>query len=105
MGRNTQPGSIGNGVASEPSLKIFVNSSRAETFLRVMRANGSATIKCERFSEGRRTGYDAVCETPIQTEDYQAKQLHLKIYRRKYDRSLDPETLVVRLPSPVDQSS
>jgi len=97
------PGLFGKQPGGELALQVYVNSARTDTFLRVMREESNETIKCRRFTEGRRTGYDAVCRAPLTEADLATRQLNLKIYRRKYDRSLPPESLTVRLPSDLSR--
>lgn len=85
--------------AAEPTLKIYVNSARADTFLRIARGDRRDTIKCHRFDKGRRTGYDTLCSAPVLATDFEQGVVDVKIYRRKYERSLAPESLRVRLPA------
>ena len=81
------------------ALVIYVNSARADTYASVVnRSKRGKPTKCRRFTEGRRTGYDTICEIALQDGDAALEQLQVKVFRRKYEKSLKPVDLRVRLP-------
>ncbi len=81
------------------ALIIYVNSARADTFASVVnRTSRMKPQKCRKITEGRRTGYDTICEIALQKEDTDLEQLRIKIYRRKYEKNLRPVDLLVRAP-------
>ncbi|RLA55975.1 MAG: hypothetical protein DRQ98_03640 [Gammaproteobacteria bacterium] len=81
------------------ALFVFVNSARADTYAGVMnRPDREKPQKCRRIVEGRRTGYDTICKIALREDDAGLKNLEIKVYRRKYEKSLKPETLLVTIP-------
>ncbi|RLA44225.1 MAG: hypothetical protein DRR04_10640 [Gammaproteobacteria bacterium] len=81
------------------ALLVFVNSARADTYAGVMnRPDREKPRKCRRIVEGRRTGYDTICEIALREDDAGLENLEIKVYRRKYEKSLKPETLLVVIP-------
>lgn len=99
------PAALRRGSQKTKQLKVYVNSARADTFVRVTRGEDKKTLKCQRITEGRRTGYDTICEIDLQQIDYNAQMLDLKIYRRKFDRNLAPVSLQVRMPTTISSSN
>ncbi|PLX59915.1 hypothetical protein [Sedimenticola selenatireducens] len=89
-----------NGFSGEKKrLRIYINSGRADSYVRVenpIEGNNKSRM-CRRFTEGRRTGYDTVCEIPW-SSNLTLKPLKVDIYRRKYDKNLPKESFVIHLP-------
>jgi hypothetical protein len=81
------------------ALLVYINSGRADSFVRVTnRTSVDKPHKCRRFTEGRRTGYDTLCEVALLPSDAALEALDISIYRRKYDKNLKKENLHVWLP-------
>ena len=86
-------------MTSDRSLIVYVNSSRSDTYIRVMNdASKKGNKKCRKITEGRRTGYDTICTIDMSTDELNPNPLKLGIYRRKFNKSLKPELILVSLP-------
>ena len=91
---------IRNGYSGEKNrLRIYINSGRADSYVRVENSieGNNKSRMCRRFTEGRRTGYDTVCEIPL-SSDLTLNPLKIDIYRRKYDKNLPKESFEILLP-------
>lgn len=85
--------------SGDRALIIYVNSARADTYAGILnRAQREKPQRCRVLTEGRRTGYDTICELALREGDSELDALRIKIFRRKYEKSLRPVELTVRLP-------
>jgi len=81
------------------ALIVYVNSSRADTYIRVMNDPlKKVTKKCRKITEGRRTGYDTICRVDMSERTPAVNPVKLGIYRRKFNKSLKPVQFLVVLP-------
>jgi hypothetical protein len=76
--------------AKPDRVKVFVNSSRSDTFISARTQDGKRfqRSRCRRLQAGRRTGYDTICELNLSASP--GGDIRIEILRRKYDRSLPP---------------
>jgi len=81
------------------ALIVYVNSSRADTYIRVMNdSTKKVAKKCRKITEGRRTGYDTICRVDMPEETSAVNPVKLSVYRRKFNKSLKPVQFLVALP-------
>lgn len=86
-------------ISDRKALVVYVNSSRSDTYIRVMNdVSNKENKKCRKITEGRRTGYDTICTVDMSNNELKADPLKLGIYRRKFNKSLKPELILVSLP-------
>lgn len=86
-------------IDQEKVLLMFVNSGRADTYASIQNSSKrSRPEKCRHITEGRRTGYDTICELKLDGLEQSLSLLQIKIYRRKYEKTLAPLELSIRLP-------
>lgn len=84
---NSNPGQV----------KVFINSGRSDSFISALTLEGKRfqRSRCRRLLEGRRTGYDTICELDLASLPPQ--KIRIEILRRKYDRTLPPVGFNLRL--------
>lgn len=79
-------------------INVFVNSGRAQSYLRVsVGGEQRASVRCQEIQEDRRTGFDTLCAITL-AELGQAEQLDLTLLRRRYERTLPPTRFSLMLP-------
>lgn len=82
------------------TLFIYVNSGRTDVFVDITNPDNSERPQpCESITEGRRTAYDTICRLKLEPNYREKNQLQLKLYRRKFGRTLPPVEIFVALPS------
>ena len=84
------------------SLIVYVNSARADAYIKVLSGGSSArrSKKCSKITEGRRTGYDTICRIDLSKQNFsEDSPVKLGIFRRKFNKNLKPVRILVSLPS------
>lgn len=91
--------STGSGTDEEASVNIFVNSSRADTFVAIGNVETKRRpARCQEIQEGRRTGFDTICKISLAKLDNSPEHLDIRILRRRYERMLPPTEFTLKLP-------
>lgn len=76
-------------------IRVIVNSGRSASTLRVRTGDEwSRPIDCDLVEDGRRSGFDTICEFDV---DGTPSSVRLRILRRKYGRIVGTEELTVVL--------
>ena len=91
--------SAGKQDTSPAQMKVFVNSSRADTYIAVKNhPSQSRPSHCRTIEEGRRTGYDTICSLAISELGTLPGSLDIRIIRRHYERMLPVTEFTIILP-------
>ncbi|RRQ22350.1 hypothetical protein [Thiohalobacter thiocyanaticus] len=83
-----------------PSISIFINSGRADTYISVSNVDEHRRpSRCRKIEQGRRTGFDTVCRIDLVELTPLHQSLDVRVLRRRYERMLPPTEFTLLLPS------
>ena len=80
-------------------ISVFVNAGRADTYIAVGNVPElRRPARCRQIEEGRRTGFDTVCQIDLDRVDHVPESVDVRILRRRYERMLPPTEFTLLLP-------
>lgn len=84
--------------SEEKTLLVFVNSGRADVYASIQSSSTrSQPSACTSLTEGRRTGYDTICELTLESSQSNIEST-VTIYRRRFENVLPSTKLSIWLP-------
>ena len=80
-------------------VSVFVNSGRADTYIAVGNVPElRRPARCRQIEQGRRTGFDTVCQIDLHGVELAPQRVDVRILRRRYERMLPPTEFTLLLP-------